>query len=219
MTTRKRLTEAAALEQYRVSLENVENQPHIAAIMAEFGFDSTVITQGKEVLATAHTAYTVNQTEDDETTEAYQNFSDLKEQVATAYVLHRKKAKVIFRKDAVTLIKLEIMGYAPRSYVSWLEKVKKFYAVALGDTVIETELTRLKVTSTDLQEAITNIAALQDARAEYLKEKGESQNATKIKDAAFSNLEDWMYEFYAVAKIALDDSPQLLEVLGKLVRS
>ncbi len=57
------------------------------------------------------------------------------------------------------------------------------------------------------------------ARAVYLKEKGESQDATKIKDAAIAKLDDWMSEFYAVAKIGLEDNPQLLEVLGKTVRA
>ena len=53
----------------------------------------------------------------------------------------------------------------------------------------------------------------------YLREKGESQDATKLKDAPFIELEDWMREFYTVAKIALKDNPQLLESLGKFVRS
>ena len=52
-----------------------------------------------------------------------------------------------------------------------------------------------------------------------MKEKGESQDATKLKDTAFGELDDWMRDFYAVAKIALEDNPQLLESLGKFVRS
>jgi hypothetical protein len=63
---------------------------------------------------------------------------------------------------------------------------------------------------------ITNVEI---ARSAYLREKGESQDATQLKDKAFANLDDWMSEFYAVAKIALEDSPQLLESLGKLVRN
>lgn len=54
---------------------------------------------------------------------------------------------------------------------------------------------------------------------EYLLKKGESQDATKLKDSAFGEIDDWMSEFYAVAKIALEDNPQLLESLGKFVRS
>lgn len=52
-----------------------------------------------------------------------------------------------------------------------------------------------------------------------MKEKGESQDATKLKDTAFGELDDWMREFYAVAKIALEDNPQLLESLEKFVRN
>lgn len=63
------------------------------------------------------------------------------------------------------------------------------------------------------------ISNLEAARADYLRGKGESQDSTKIKDAAFVKIDDWMSEFYAVAKIALEDNPQLLESLGKLVRS
>jgi hypothetical protein len=60
---------------------------------------------------------------------------------------------------------------------------------------------------------------LEAARSFYLIEKGESQDSTKIKDAAFYKIDDWMSEFYAVAKIGLEDNPQLLEALGKIVRN
>ena len=76
-----------------------------------------------------------------------------------------------------------------------------------------------KITLDDLTAADTLIGDLEAARAEYLREKGESQDATKEKDAAFAKMDDWMSEFYAVAKIALEDKPQLLESLGKFVRS
>ena len=62
------------------------------------------------------------------------------------------------------------------------------------------------------------IPEVEAARAAYLKEKGESQDATTIKDTAFAKLDDWMSEFYAVARIALEDNPQLLEALGLIVK-
>jgi len=40
-----------------------------------------------------------------------------------------------------------------------------------------------------------------------------------VKDAAFAKIDDWMSEFYAEAKIGLEDNPQLLEALGKTVKS
>ncbi len=133
--------------------------------------------------------------------------------------MHRKKAKVIFRNDPKTMDKLAVSGSLSKAYIKWLETVKKFYSVALKDNKIQGKLVRLKITADDLTATNTMISDLEAARAEYLREKGESQDATKAKDAALEKMDDWMSEFYAVAKIALEDKPQLLESLGVFVRS
>ncbi|NOR76029.1 MAG: hypothetical protein GQ525_12850 [Draconibacterium sp.] len=219
MATRKALTEAEALELYRVSLDNVEIQPEIATTMAEFGYDATVVAEGKTLLTETRQSFDFNETEDDETSEAYSAFKLLKASLEETYKMHRKKAKVIFRNDSKTMDKLAVSGSLPKAYIKWLEVVKKFYSVALKDAGIQAKLVRLKITLDDLTAADTLIGDLEAARAEYLREKGESQDATKEKDTAFEKMDDWMSEFYAVARIALEDSPQLLESLGKFVRS
>ena len=71
----------------------------------------------------------------------------------------------------------------------------------------------------EISACITEINAIETTRTLYLKEVGESQEATKTKDKALAELEEWMSDFYAVAKIAMEDQPQLLETLGLLVRS
>jgi len=219
MATKRTLSEAETLEQYRVALQNTESQPEIATIMAEFGYDETLLTEGKTLLTNTREAFDFNQKEDDETTASYSNFTSLKENLAKTYALHRKKGKVIFRKEPTTLSRLSLTGSVPAAYIKWLETVKKFYTVASEDTAIQTKLVRLKITTEDINGTITLIRNLEEARATYLREKGESQEATKAKDKAFAVVDDWMSEFYAVAKIALEDKPQLLEVIGKFVRS
>lgn len=218
MATRPKFSEAETLEQYRIALENAETQSEIAAVMAELGYDSAVIAEGKALLTETRSAYDLNKTEDDETSAAYADFSSKKEQLEDTFTLHRKKAKVVFRNDSLTADKLAISGAMPRSYIKWLEAATKFYSVASSDSDIQGKLSRLKIAKKDLNEATTLISDLKAARAEYLKEKGESQDATKAKDSAFSKMDDWMSEFYAVAKIGLEDNPQLLEALGKTVR-
>ena len=219
MPLKKNQTEAEALEQYRVSFENVEKQPEIATIMAEFGYDETLLTEGKTLLTKTRQAFDFNKKEDDETTEAYKNFTELKENLAKTYTLHRKKGKVIFRKEPTTLSKLALTGSLPTAYIKWLETVKKFYTVAAADSDVQSKLVRLKITTEEINGTIQLITNLELSRAEYLREKGESQDSTKSKDKAFGEIDDWMSEFYAVAKIALEDNPQLLESLGKFVRS
>ncbi|MEY8863090.1 hypothetical protein [Tenacibaculum singaporense] len=219
MATKRTFSEAETLEQYRVALENVTTQTEIATIMAEFGYDETTLTEGKNLLAKTREAFDFNKKEDDETSEAYNDFATQKENLAKTYSLHRKKAKVIFRKDPTTLSKLALTGSLPTAYIKWLEVVKKFYTVVTNDTDLQTKLLRLKITTEEINNTTQQITNLELARATYLQEKGESQDATKAKDKAFSEIDDWMSEFYAVAKIALEDNPQLLESIGKFVRS
>ncbi|MDD4528164.1 MAG: hypothetical protein PHF25_09095 [Candidatus Margulisbacteria bacterium] len=219
MASNLKSTEAGTLELYRVALENVQEQPEIATVMADLGYDSALITEGKQLLEQTRNIFDFNKTEDDETSVAYADFSNRKKDLETIYSLHRKKAKVVFRKDPVTLKQLALDGSLQKSYVKWIETVKKFYSVATTNTEIQGKLARLKITPEDITATNTKVTELEKARAEYLREKGESQDATKAKDAAFAKIDDWMSEFYAVAKIGLEEKPQLLEALGKIVKS
>tara|TARA_R110001599_G_scaffold41314_2_gene124992 strand:+ start:20546 stop:21202 length:657 start_codon:yes stop_codon:yes gene_type:complete len=218
MASKPKFSEAETLEQYRIALDNVQTQPKIAAIMAELGYDAAAISEGRAILNETRQAYELNQTEGDESTAAYADFSNKKEQLEDIFSVHRKKAKVIFRKDPVIAEKLAVSGAKPRTYMRWLEAVKKFYGIASADTVIQSRLASLRILVDDLNAAMAMITDVEAARSNYLREKGESQDATKIKDAAFAKIDDWMSEFYAVARIGLEDNPQLLEALGKVVR-
>nr|WP_321487443.1 hypothetical protein [uncultured Draconibacterium sp.] len=82
-----------------------------------------------------------------------------------------------------------VAGSLSKAYIKWLETVKKFYSVALKDPNIQSKLIRLKITADDLTAADTLIGELEGKRAEYLIVKGESQDATKAKDAAFVKID------------------------------
>ncbi len=107
----------------------------------------------------------------------------------------------------------------PTTYLSSMDSVKVFYKEALENQEILTALQVLKVSTEELQTTQGLINDVEKLRNEYLNEKGESQEATKVKDEALKQLDKWMRNFYAVASIALEDNPQLIESLGKVVKS
>jgi hypothetical protein len=219
MAYKKSNSEASVLEQYRVSLENVKNQPTISSILAEYGYTPEVIAVGENLYASMSQVYNLNKTEDDETMASYAVFNTKKTGLDSLYKVHRKKAKVAFRNDPVTLGLLKVDGKQPRPYVKWMEAVKKFYAEIINSPDLQVKMLSFKVTEEEVNQASTLIAETEAARADYLREVGESEDMTQQKDAAFSKLDDWMSEFYAVAKVALEDHPQLLESLGKSIKS
>ncbi len=219
MASNLKNSEAAILEKYRVAFANAEAMPQIATAIAEYGYEAETMTQGKALYTAAQNAYDQNKTEDAESLVAHNIFEEKRSIVANIYAEHRKKAKAAFRNDANTLIELAITGTLSNVYVKWLETAKRFYLVALARTDIQTKLNRFKITVEDLTAVNTKIAELETARNNYMREKGESQDATKVKNAALIQIDDWMSKFYEIAKIALEDQPQLLEALGVIVRS
>ena len=100
-----------------------------------------------------------------------------------------------------------------------LDSIKIFYQAIQNNPDLLHPLQRLKINAAHVQNQLNQLQAVERAYADYIQEKGESQQATKNKDMAFKSLEKWIREFYAIAKIALEDKPQLLESVAKLVRS
>ncbi len=219
MIRTKSKSEGQLIETYRVSLANVENQPEIATTMAEYGYDLTVVSKGRGLLETTIQAFSFNQQEDNETIQARSDFDAKVNLMNEKYGSHRKKAKVAFRKDEVTLKQLGLTGSYSRAYVKWIATMKTFYNGVVSNAAHLAKILVFKITEDEITACITEINALETTRTLYLKEVGESQEATKAKDKALAELEEWMSDFYAVAKIAMEDKPQLLESLGLLVRS
>ena len=135
------------------------------------------------------------------------------------YATDRKKAKIIYKEEPKILIALHIKGVAPLRTNKLLEDIEAFYKELKAKPDLLTPLNKLKITAEHIETQLTAIADVKQAEATYVLERGESQQATKDKDTAFAAFEKWVREFYAIAKIALEDKPQLLESIGKFVRS
>lgn len=215
----KRKTKMESMEQFRISLENVHNQPFLASTMAVFGYTEAEIAEGKKLYETAKRAHSTNDKENKEYLDAKKVYDNAKDKIVERYKLDRKKAKIVFKDNDVVLKQLSLTGLTPIAHVDWSKTVKSFYEGVLDNNNILEKLARLGIKRQDLEDALLEMQNMELARTTYFKEKGESEDTTKQKDQAFLEIDRWMREFYSVAKIAMEDQPQLLEALGVYVRS
>ena len=81
------------------------------------------------------------------------------------------------------------------------------------NTELQAKVASLNLTQEKIVEATNLISLVESSRADYIRELGESQQSKVQKDHAFAQLETWMREFYAVAKIALEDNEGLLKAI------
>ncbi|MBN1252628.1 MAG: hypothetical protein JXA16_10865, partial [Bacteroidales bacterium] len=197
----------------RIRFENAENQPTIAEKLNEYGYTPEKLAQGKALKAKAEEAYNLKKKEENESIEIFNKFENKQKEISESYTKDRKITKIAYSKTSEVLKKVGINGAVPKSYVKWQETVKTFYNIAKENTEIQSKLATLNVNIEHITEMCNSITELEHLRADYLREKGESQDATNLKDKAFAELENWMREFKAIAKIALDEHSQLLEAL------
>ena len=99
-----------------------------------------------------------------------------------------------------------------------MDEMKTLYETLERDAALAKPLERLKIDAAHIKAQLDAIAEAEKAYTVYQNEKGESQQATKNKDKAFEALEKWVREFFSIAKIALEDQPQLLESLTLIVK-
>jgi len=130
------------------------------------------------------------------------------------YMRHVKLARVALRNDRGAYEALQLAGGRKQSTSGWIQQSKIFYANALASADILAKLSVLTMTAEALTAGQILVTEVEAKLSIQLKEKGEAQAATQARDAAFDDLQDWMSDFVAIARIALENDSQLLEMLG-----
>lgn len=213
------ITEQQLIQNIGMLFENLNAPSDLKSELAEYGYNDDEIAKGKALYDTAMVEYKKNIREGQEETSAYKLFSDKMNLVSKIYHIDRKKARIIFKDQEDVLKNLRVKGRISQAIATLIDDMRVFYTTIQQNKNLLTPLKRLKINAEHIETQIQNLTDTEKAYASYNKEKGENQQATKDKNKAFANLEKWVREFYAIAKIALEDQPQLLESIGKFVRS
>lgn len=215
----KHVTDREQLRRISVLFANLTEGSTIATEMAEYGYTTEEIKKGKALYTAAQNLYDANLTENQEEVEAYAAFATQLEILTTTYTTDRKKARIIFKNQPEVLTNLRLRGRQPYAIASQLEDIKLFYTTLQKEEALRTPLKRLKIDEAHLSAQLTQLEKTNAAYATYMQEKGENQHATKEKNKALDAVGKWVSEFFNIAKIALEDKPQLLESLAKFIRS
>lgn len=219
MSKNRPTTESKKLEQARIALTNAETHEEIKQALADYGMDSPKIAEGKSVYENTRAIWELNEKETAESRIASSNYKVAYEEVEGLFKRHRDHTLLYFKKNPEVLVMLGVKGRFPGTYTEFFDKVNQFYGGIKSNPDIQNEMNKIKITANIVEDCLQKHEALLSERAVYDKEEGESQATTKTKKAAFAELEDWMDDFEAIARIALYDKAQLLEVLGYFVRS
>ena len=197
-----------------VALENTLTDTEILGLLSEFGYDEAKVNAGKELYNSANEKYQQQKTEYGEQYAASEELQTKWDAANSVYMKYVKVARIALQNDYGAYVKLGLEGIRKRTLSGWLVQTRQFYTNALGNAEIIAKLAGFGITEAKLQEGKNLTDEVEAANIAHKKEKGEAQQATLERDKALDTLEDWLSDFIAISRIALEDKPQLLEKLG-----
>jgi hypothetical protein len=210
MKTNKSTSEGEILENYKASFNMVESRETIQDQLSNYGYTAEHIAEGQVLLNEAVKLMRAKEDKYFKCFEAHLAFKSLYDELCESYNHHRGIAKIVFRRDDISQQKLALKGSKPQTYEKSMEGIITFYAVATSESDIQSELARLRLTPEKLESTKDLISSVEVAKKHYISEKSNAQKATKIKNIALSELAEWMKDFYAVAKMAVEEYSMLL---------
>jgi hypothetical protein len=202
------------LMQAQTMINNTKKHPVIKQKLKDWGYGDPQITRADTILANAKLAqqtkkesYSLKQIAVRTWRTEWTNFRQ-------QYAEHRTVAKTVFRQEPETLMRARLDRRVPNRISDILDQAGDFYEVVAPKSK---EMQKLGIKAEELTQAQANVASLSELHAEYLQQKGNAESATDKRKQALAELRTWLREFTKVAKMALKDDPQLLEVLGIVV--
>ncbi|MEP2023440.1 MAG: hypothetical protein ABJH98_07950 [Reichenbachiella sp.] len=206
------------LESSRVLIFN-SRDAEVATLLDTMGIDTPYIGQGEALYHETMTLVNQQKKEYQEQSLAYDKFYVEKDAAEASFKRTLKLVKVLSRTDKDLQNRLGLQNGPAYAIEQWIEGAVDFYNRLLNEADFLTKLEKFKVTTDKLNAEKTAIDSLRDLRNQAAIEKGQAQEATRLRNEKLDELDDYTRELKAIAEIALEERPQLLEKLGVVVPS
>lgn len=200
----------------RTAIDNAGSQAEIQKRMSHYGFTPKRMQEGKVLLEQALMLHEAKDQKYDERWELSSQFKADLQTARKAFSLHVTIARLAFRDEADILHKLPVKRIKSR-LDEWLSQALTFYKKAVPHAQVLERNYSLSLE--ELQQSAAMIESIIAVRNQRLQKKGEAEEATRTRNQGIRELKAWLTEFRSVARIALKDTPQLLEALGIMVPS
>ena len=212
----KSLTEK--LKFFRSIIFNSRNAD-IAPLLEAKGIDAAYLERGVNLYHDAIAAMDLQKKEYQEERSAFDQFFTEKDEVERMFKDTRTLVQALSKNDRNLQSRLTLTSFSRLPVEDWIRTGIEFYNSLLREPEFLEVLAGFNVTVEQLNAeklALENLAIL---RNKSLEEKGQAQEATRLRNEKLEELEDYCELLKAVASIALANRPQLMESLGVLVRS
>ncbi|MGD8782334.1 MAG: hypothetical protein PVH88_25655 [Ignavibacteria bacterium] len=202
------------LTKSNAALTNALENSEISEALALLGYDSEKVNEGKQLVEKVSELNAKQKKEYSEQYQATDDFNNKREAANKEYIKLVKLSRISFRNRPGIYSELGLSGERKVTISGWITQVDQFYRNLTTNSEAKSALTSFGITDEKIQAAYDLLKDAQNTYSIRNNEMGEAQDATKERDKYVDELNEWMNDFYTIARIALEDNPQLIEALG-----
>ncbi len=196
-----------------VGITNALEHPAVAMLLSPLGYTPEKLALGKNLLTTAMDLHQKQSKEYGEKVAASSDLLLARSEAHFTYTNMLTISRIAFKNETGIWAKLQLNGKRRNTYSGWIAQSRLFYSNLLNDETALSQIAAFGVTPEKLQAGLDQVKIVEAKLAAQKKETGEAQDATKARDTAVDNLQDWYSDFIGIARIALQSNPQFLEML------
>lgn len=212
----KKNTITAEIAGARLAIENAMKHKLIQKRLAACSYDRKKMLEGKVL---SEETQMLQSLQEDKYVQQYRQIDAFREQMAEIDELHRKHrlfARLALGDRRSAMKQLKMSGKQKTDIMGQLENLKIFYLL-IG--LYTEQMDNFKIAPEELEQTQAMVDAAHSLYQDRIHCKGDAQHATQQRDKKRRELRLWMTQFKKAARLALNDEPQLMEVLGVQVRS
>jgi hypothetical protein len=198
----------------QLAIDNSLNNPVILDAVTLFGYDQARLQAARALYDEVQALVAAQKREYGEQYEATAVVQSAWDTADLAYKNALKIARIVFRDSVKAQAALQLGGSRKKSLSGWIGQATTFYTNLLNNPDLLAAMTPYTYDQAKVTAEFALVQAVVNANAAQEKERGEAQEATKVRDAKLDELDQWLSDYKAIASVALTDSPQRLEQIG-----
>ena len=202
----------------RILITNCISHDVIRQVLNEFGYTTEKLQQGLDMYNEVDGLVTEQHEEYNEQYEASNIFYSEWELAKKFSMRTLKFARIAFEGNTKILNDMHANKSRSDRYDVWRVDARAMYDTMLGDENLINVMLEFGYSIEKLTTEYEDVKKLDTLYNNFMTEKGEAQQSTLIRDQKLQELRIWMGRLKKVARLALADQPQLLEILGIIVK-
>lgn len=187
-------------------------------MLIPYGFNEEEVNAGKLLYDETEVLFEKQKKEYQEQEHAYDNYTVSKDAAEKMFNKTLKLVKLDSRKDPDLQDRLKLTTGIAKAIEKWIDSATALYTRLENEPEFVAKLAKRGITPQSLASEKEEIKTLKKLRDINTAEKGQAQEATRLRNEKMDLLQDFCLELREIATIAVDNKSQLLEKLGIIVR-